>query len=82
MTAAAVRDHTFRHELWRAIRDLAHGRLARSRRPTKSNAHRLADNEVMKLDVECYSGHKVDERPVRFTLEGKLFCVETVLDQW
>jgi hypothetical protein len=36
----------------------------------------------MKLDVECYSGHKADERPVRFTLEGKQYCVEMVLDQW
>jgi hypothetical protein len=30
---------------------------------------------VMKLNVECYSGRKADERPVRF-------YVEEVLDQW
>jgi hypothetical protein len=36
----------------------------------------------MKLEVECYSGHKADERPVRFTLEGARYCVEAVLDQW
>jgi hypothetical protein len=35
----------------------------------------------MKLDVECYSGHKADERPVRFTLEGEQYFVEAVLDQ-
>jgi hypothetical protein len=49
---------------------------------TKSNAHRLADNEVMKLDVECYSGRKADERPVRFRLKETQYAVEAVLDQW
>lgn len=37
---------------------------------------------VMKLSVECYSGRKADERPVRFWLEGTLYHVETALDQW
>ena len=37
---------------------------------------------MMKLSVECYSGRKADERPVRFWLEGKEYRVETVLDQW
>ena len=36
----------------------------------------------MKLSVECYSGRKPDERPVRFWLEGKQYEVEVVLDQW
>jgi len=36
----------------------------------------------MKLAVECYSGHKGDQRPVRFWLEEKLYLVEEVLDQW
>ena len=36
----------------------------------------------MKLSVECYSGRKPDERPVRFWLEGKQYEVEAVLDQW
>ena len=36
----------------------------------------------MKLTVECYSGRKADERPVRFWLEGRQYQVETVLDQW
>jgi len=35
-----------------------------------------------KLSVECYSGRKADERPVRFWLGGKQYQVETVLDQW
>ena len=36
----------------------------------------------MKLQVECYSGSKADERPVRFRLGERLFMVEEVLDQW
>ena len=36
----------------------------------------------MKLEVDCYSGRKADERPVRFRLEGRRYCVEAVLDQW
>lgn len=38
------------------------------------------------LSVECYSGYKADERPLRFSFrdkpEGKVFEVEEVLDQW
>ena len=30
----------------------------------------------MKLSVQCYSGRKPDERPVRFWLEGKQYEVE------
>jgi hypothetical protein len=36
----------------------------------------------MKLKVECYSGRKADERPVRFRLEGKQYVVQALLDQW
>ncbi len=36
----------------------------------------------MKLDVECYSGRKADERPLRFRLDGRQYQVEAVLDQW
>lgn len=38
--------------------------------------------ELMKLKVECYSGCKADERPIRFRLEGKQYVVEAVVDQW
>lgn len=38
--------------------------------------------ELMKLNVECYSGRKADERPIRFWLEGRQYLIETVLDQW
>jgi hypothetical protein len=36
----------------------------------------------MKLEVDCYSGHKGDERPIRFRLDGNEYLVEDVLDQW
>ena len=36
----------------------------------------------MKLEVECYSGHKAEERPARFRLDGRQYSVEDVLDQW
>lgn len=36
----------------------------------------------MKLTVECYSGRKTDERPLRFSLGEKQYHVDAVLDQW
>jgi uncharacterized protein (UPF0128 family) len=36
----------------------------------------------MKVRVECYSGRKADERPVRFQFSGREYAVEEVLDQW
>ncbi len=36
----------------------------------------------MKIEVNCYSGRKGDERPVRFRLDDRLFKVEELLDQW
>jgi hypothetical protein len=36
----------------------------------------------MRVRVECYSGRKADERPVRFWLDEHAFLVEEVLDQW
>lgn len=36
----------------------------------------------MKLRVECYSGRKADERPLRFELAGHDYTVREVLDQW
>ena len=36
---------------------------------------------LMKLIVECYSGQKADERPLRFWLNGRLSRVEVLIDQ-
>ncbi len=34
------------------------------------------------MQVQCYSGAKADERPVRFQLDDHTYFVEEVLDQW
>ena len=34
------------------------------------------------LRVECYSGYRADERPLRFTLGERTFEVEEVEDRW
>ena len=36
----------------------------------------------MILRVECRSGYKADECPVRFQLDGQDHTVEEVVDQW
>jgi uncharacterized protein (UPF0128 family) len=36
----------------------------------------------MRLEVECYSGRKADERPLRFRMNGHVYQVENLLDQW
>lgn len=36
----------------------------------------------MKLHVDCYSGHKEGERPVRFRMGEHEYIVEEVVDQW
>src|SRR5215203_6713064 len=32
--------------------------------------------------VQCYSGTKANERPVRFELDGREYLVEDILDRW
>ena len=36
----------------------------------------------MKVQVECYSGRKAEEKPLRFRIDGHEYIVEEVLDQW
>ena len=36
----------------------------------------------MKLRVQCYSGYKAEERPVRFSIDDHEYVVDEVLDQW
>ena len=38
--------------------------------------------EPIPIQVQCYSGHKADERPLRFVCEGIEIEVEEILDQW
>jgi hypothetical protein len=37
---------------------------------------------MIPLEVECYSGYKGDERPLRFTIGSKTLEVSEVQDQW
>lgn len=34
------------------------------------------------VHVECYAGYRADERPLRFTLHGRVFEVLEVEDRW
>jgi hypothetical protein len=34
------------------------------------------------IHVECYAGHRAEERPLRFTLRGRTFDVQELDDQW
>lgn len=36
----------------------------------------------MRIQVECYSAYRAEERPVRFRIEGHEYRVKEVLDQW
>ena len=36
----------------------------------------------MRAHVECYAGHRGDERPVRFQLGARTIEVQDVLDRW
>jgi hypothetical protein len=36
----------------------------------------------MRIEVEAYSGHKADERPIRFRLGERWLGVEDVVDRW
>ncbi len=42
----------------------------------------MGQSEEVKLEVDCYSGRKAEERPVRFRLSGHQYLVEEILDQW
>ncbi len=34
------------------------------------------------LRVHCYAGHKGNERPLRFELDGRVHFVEEIIDRW
>ena len=35
-----------------------------------------------KIQVECYSGYKVNERPVAFTYQGRRWEIKEIIDCW
>ena len=38
--------------------------------------------EVRKIRVRAYSGHRADERPICFWVEGKQISVKRILRRW
>jgi len=34
------------------------------------------------IKVECYSGYRINERPLKFTLQGRAFRVKQIIDSW
>jgi hypothetical protein len=36
----------------------------------------------MIVQVQCYAGHKADERPVRFRIGDRDYMVEEIIEQW
>jgi hypothetical protein len=37
---------------------------------------------VSDIQVECYAGYRADERPLRFTLRGRVLEIHEVEDRW
>lgn len=35
-----------------------------------------------KIQVECYSGHKVNERPMAFTYQDNHWEIRKIIDRW
>jgi hypothetical protein len=36
----------------------------------------------MQVTVECYAGHRADQSPRRFELDGRMVEVDEIIDQW
>lgn len=41
-----------------------------------------SETDAREIRVECHAGYRADERPLRFTLRGRLFEVIEVEDRW
>ena len=35
-----------------------------------------------KIQVECYSGYKINERPIAFTYQGHRWEIQEIVDRW
>lgn len=40
------------------------------------------DSRLKVIQVSCYSGYKVNERPTNFTVRGRKLQVEKIIDRW
>jgi hypothetical protein len=38
--------------------------------------------KAMRIDVQCYSGYRANERPRRFVMSGRAYEVVRVEDRW
>ena len=53
------------------------------RAPGLARCAKTGDNRSgMRLQVQCCSGRKTDERPVRFQMGDRDYMVEEIVDQW
>ncbi|MBN1472883.1 MAG: hypothetical protein JW925_14000 [Syntrophaceae bacterium] len=41
-----------------------------------------ADAKYERVQVECYSGYKANERPTAFTFQGRRWEISDILDRW
>jgi hypothetical protein len=41
-----------------------------------------ADMDYEQIQVECCSGYKINERPVAFTYQGRLWEIQEIIDRW
>ena len=47
-----------------------------------SNQEKNVYMNYEQIQVECYSGYKVNERPVAFTYQGRLWEIQEIIDRW
>jgi hypothetical protein len=49
---------------------------------TKAKKQNILPVSYERIHVECYSGHKANERPDAFTYQGRRMEVEEIVDRW
>lgn len=42
----------------------------------------MGSNDPLKISVECYAGHKADERPIRFAIKDHTYEIQDIIDRW
>lgn len=50
--------------------------------PSKAKPGNIVPASYERIEVECYSGYKADERPLAFTYQGRRREVEEIVDRW
>lgn len=44
--------------------------------------NRQAGMNYERIQVECYSGYKANERPTAFTYQGRRWEIQEIIDRW